>query len=276
MMDRKEEEWIKDSLTKGIDTSSSRKEEIWQSMQNQLDEIDRMKKDVYNKNTKKNRIERKRGARNVYNWKRWTGLTVAATLFFALLLTTTSQGQAVISQIRMLFEPEKKIEQELEGMPEDTDMKLHEGERKTEQEASFVIYVDEERYDVVKEEGVFRITVDLPERYPEVYMEIIEQKNVKTKEAMEEIRKDIVQDYENVGEVEQVESPVIGYRFSANNGYEWDDPVVVYYAVSNELDGSFIIKQKYFMEASEGHGVRMDNMLKEFHVVIKEDPQTSN
>lgn len=32
-------------------------------------------------------------------------------------------------------------------------------------------------------------------------------------------------------------------------------------------EGSFIITQRYFLEASEGHGVRFDEMLKQFKIL---------
>lgn len=199
------------------------------------------------------------------------GLVAAAILLSFTFFSKTDPVQAFISQVRQWFEPEKTIEQELEGMPEETDVNLHEGTTTTEQEADFVIYVDEERYQVTQEDDVFTISADLPEDYPEVSMEITQQVDVKEEEAIEIIKNEISTEYNNIGEITQVEEPVKGFQLTANNGNEWNDKVVVYYVVSNELEGSFIIKEQYFMEASEGHGARFYNMLKEFTVITGED-----
>jgi len=213
--------------------------------------------------------KRQRRAKTV---KATVGMTAAAILLSLTLLSTTNHGQAFVSQIRQIFEPEKTTRQEIEGMPEDIDVTLHEGgDTITSQEAEFAIYVDEERYNVVKELDVFRIEADIPDDYPEVFMEITQQIEVKPDVAMDQINSEMEKEYKNVSEIEQIDDPVKGYQIRANNGSEWNDEVVVYYVVSNELEGSFIIKQQYFMEAAEGHGARLDQMLKDFKVVIAKD-----
>lgn len=65
----------------------------------------------------------------------------------------------------------------------------------------------------------------------------------------------------------QVSDPIKGILIRATTGHEWNDKVVVYYLVDNTQGGTFLIKQQYFMEASEGHGARFYHMLKEFEIV---------
>lgn len=99
-------------------------------------------------------------------------------------------------------------------------------------------------------------------------MDITQKIGVKPEDAVKEIQQEVNSKYPHVGEVEQVNTPVVGYRLRADQGNKkWNDEVVVYYVFSNKQNGSFIIKQKYFLEASEGHGVRFDNMLKEFKII---------
>jgi RNA polymerase sigma factor (sigma-70 family) len=49
--------------------------------------------------------------------------------------------------------------------------------------------------------------------------------------------------------------------------------VVKYYLIDNGQGGTFVIEQHYFVEASEGHGARFDNMLKQFQVTKEPDKQ---
>jgi hypothetical protein len=250
---------IQDSLRNGTDTSLREKEQIWSRISNKLDEIDTSQQKRHQTNSFRAKKTR-----------RWMIITASiASIFLALIITTTTeQGQALILHVRQWLEPEKSIQQELEGTKENTKVNLHQKETQTEQDASFVIYVDEERYQLNKDNGQFRITAPLPEKYPEVYMDISQQTGTKPKTAMEKIKQELTTKQLHVGKIEQVKSPVMGYRLRADQGNKnWNDEVIVYYVVSNKLQGSFIIKQKYFLEASEGHGSRFDNMLKEFKIV---------
>ncbi|WP_202080930.1 hypothetical protein [Caldalkalibacillus salinus] len=281
---------IKESLEKGTDPSVEQKEKIWSAIENRLDQLDSEAKDsnvhklpstheaaphVHDMGKQqlergKNNMKKTRTAKS----KKWVIITATAAglLLATMFATATEQGQAFISQIRQWFEPEKEIEQELEGMPEETDVNLHEGESKSEEEADFIIYVDEERYEVIENDDVFRIEADIPADYPDVYMEITQNTSIDPQDAINEIHDTLLDTYPVVRDIEQVEDPVSGYSVRALGGQEWDSEVVVYYVVSNELEGSFIIKQQYFLEAAEGHGARMFHMLREFQVV-RGEPQ---
>jgi len=54
---------------------------------------------------------------------------------------------------------------------------------------------------------------------------------------------------------------------AAVDGSEWDSKVTQVYIISNEKEGSFVIQQKYFLEAAEGHGTRFYHILNEFKIV---------
>jgi hypothetical protein len=257
--EEKVEQLIQQSLKNNTTTNMDEKEHIWNNIQSRLDEIEskRTKKNTTFKHTTKKR-------------RKWLPITaaIACLLVTVLFTTTTKQGQAFISTVRQWFEPNKSIQQELEGQKENTDVHLQGKDQSAPQEASFILYVDESRYHVKKEKGQFLITIDLPEKYPEVYMDITQKVGVKPEDAIKEIQQEATGKYSHVGEVEQVNTPVVGYRLRTDQGNKnWNDEIVVYYVISNKQNGSFIIKQKYFLEASEGHGVRLDNMLKEFKII---------
>ena len=66
---------------------------------------------------------------------------------------------------------------------------------------------------------------------------------------------------------EAVTEPLEGYNLHGISGSEWDSPVTNVYVVDNQNDGSFVITEKYFLEAAEGHGARFYAMLQEFEIM---------
>jgi hypothetical protein len=86
--------------------------------------------------------------------------------------------------------------------------------------------------------------------------------------------------YDTVYDIESVDSPVKGLKLMAHDGRmdaenkedmpQGHSPIVKIYLVDNTDGGTFVITLKYFIEAEEGHGSRMDAMLREFTVVPKE------
>lgn len=259
MREEKVDRLIHQSLKNNTASNMHDKEHIWNNIQSRLNQIDG--KSTKNKTSFKHTTKKR---------KKWFAITATIACLFVTVFftTTTKQGQALITTVRQWFEPNKSIQQELEGTKENTEVHLQGKDQQSPQEASFILYVDENRYHVIKDKGQFSITIDLPENYPEVYMDITQKAGVKPEDAVKEIQHEAADKYPHVGEIEQVNSPVTGYRLRADQGNKkWNDEVVVYYVVSNKQNGSFIIKQKYFLEASEGHGARFDNMLKEFKII---------
>lgn len=197
--------------------------------------------------------------------KRWGILVAAAAAMVLAFGSQTETGSALVDKVKEMFEPEKDVQMEIEGDKEDTNLQLNEGK-----EADYVIYVDEERYVMNKTEtgDVITTKVPLEERYPEVSMTITQIKDKDTEEVYNELRNTILAVYPTIILEEQVTEPVVGQMLLAKeDGNEWDNEMTRVYVVDNEAGGSFIIQQKYFLEAEEGHGARFDQMLKEFHIV---------
>ena len=60
-----------------------------------------------------------------------------------------------------------------------------------------------------------------------------------------------------------------GYFYHTTAGYEWDAPVEDLWFTSDGQGGAFKITARYFMEASEGHGIRFAAMVDTFEVIAK-------
>ncbi|GIN61056.1 hypothetical protein J27TS8_10490 [Robertmurraya siralis] len=214
--------------------------------------------------------------------KKW-GLLVAAaaaTLFIAFSSQTDTGNalvdkmktvfepgtvSALVDKVKSMFEPKKEIVQSIEGIDEDTKLTLNEGK-----EAEYVIYIDEERYVMNRTDDGDIITPKIPldAQYPEVSMAIRQQKDVPASSAFQKLKEDILRDYPYLILEEETNEPLSGFVLLAKkDGHDWDNELTKVYVLDNGAGGSFIIQQKYFSEAEEGHGTRFDAMLKEFHIV---------
>ncbi|MBM7613813.1 hypothetical protein [Alkaliphilus hydrothermalis] len=295
------DEEIKDSLMKQTDASIEMKNEIWSRIEKRINEdnenleksevtinneketdkqLRNNEEQIYNRRARKNnvveeintvqsrsnlrkgRINMRTEKRNQKNRKRMFNIGTIAASLLIVFLAGTAPGHATIERIKDFFLPEKPIVEEIEGMKEEKNVQLQESKY------GYVIYFDETVYKLEELEGKDRILpMNQAANYPEVYMEIqqVEDKNIET--SATEIQKELKDQYEIVMTGEEVLEPVKGILLYAQAGNEWDDEVLRYYIVDNTQGGSFIIKQQFFVEASEGHGVRFDNMLKEFQIV---------
>lgn len=181
-------------------------------------------------------------------------------------LVRTEPGQAAITKIQDLLVPEKQVKENIEGIEEKTDVSLNKSEM------GYVIYIDENRYTMDKSENKDKIIPrDKAENLPEVFMEIEQVENEAVEEVAIEIEKKLRYNFKMTESNGRVKEPIEGIYLYANTGNQRNDTVVKYYIIDNTKGGSFIIKQQFFLEASEGHGVRFDNMLKEFKIIPLEE-----
>lgn len=226
------------------------KDEIWNSLENELfSEVKQPGGDV-RKMKKRNRLIP-------------LIITVAAGVVIAFSLQTDS-GEAFVKGIKDMFVPEKEVIQSIEGQDEETKVNLNEGT-----DSEYVIYLDEERYKMIKGKEADIITTKdpLPENYPDVSMEIKQVPDVKPEVLVEQFETEMKKDFPELRAVEQVTEPVEGYLLHGINGNQADSVVVHAYVISNGKEGSFIITEYYFLEAAEGHGARFQRMLETFEIV---------
>lgn len=200
--------------------------------------------------------------------KKMLPLLIAAAGILIAFSFQTETGMALIDRLKEMFVPEKEVVQSIEGMDEETNVQLHEGK-----DAEYVIYIDEERYKMIKGEGhrpdVITTKEELPENFPEVSMTIEQIPDAAPDILVSQYEEELKLEFPDLRPVEQVTEPVEGYQLHGiqNGGQQWNDEVVHAYVISNGKEGSFVITERYFLEAAEGHGARFYAMLQEFHIV---------
>ncbi len=227
------------------------KEDIWKSLEPRLD------------------VKRKRKKKFLT-----LGLSTAAALLaaFIFLFVNSVPGEAMMQSIRDMFLPEKKEIIGIEGRDEEIDVQLEVNE-----ELNYVIYIDESRYRLVEGEDTDRIEMlEHPgEDFPDVYMEI-RREDMTTEEAVEAVKAEI-ESHESFGirregrvteplEAEMIQGMALDPKTGDFAG-EWNTPIHLYYVTDTVQNQVFIIKQVYFLEASEGHGARFHYMLESFEII---------
>lgn len=246
-MDQLDDRVKKEILEYTEDTPSTLKDDIW----NHIDqELFHTKREREKKMKKKSKI---------------IPIIIAAAAGVMILFSTqTDTGSAFIKQIKDIFIPEKEIVQSIEGNEEETNVNLQEGK-----DSDYIIYIDEERYKLIPGDVSDIITTKEPleDRYPEVSMEIKQYMDIEPSEMVVTLEKELASKYEKVTETESVSDPVKGFKIHGISGSEWNSPVTNVYVVDNLNGGSFVITEKYFLEAAEGHGARFYAMLQEFKIV---------
>ncbi|WP_394191363.1 hypothetical protein [Paenisporosarcina quisquiliarum] len=189
---------------------------------------------------------------------------IASAALLLMLSLQSETGQALKSEIKDLFIPEKEVIQNIEGNDEKIEVQLNEGS-----DSEYVIYVDEERYKLTKgeESDMISSIIPPPENFPEVTMEIKQVVDEKPENLIKKIEAELKKEYPELRAIEEVTEPVTGYLLHGAGGHEPDSNIVHTYVISNGKEGSFVIMQKYFLLAAEGHGARFHRMLETFEII---------
>lgn len=234
-------------------------------MKNKTDEVTQLKETIWSNIEKETVMKRTRAKKR----KRWIFVVAAAIMFtFVGMGLGTSTGQALIKNFKEMFVPEQKIDIHIEGDKEETDMGLE-----TNESLDYIIYVDHSRYKVI--EGTYGDKIipveEFEDQYPEVSMEIWRVRSI-VEDTIADIKADMDKQAMTVGTTEDVTSPLVAtkisfYGESDEANYDWDTPIYTYYVTEATNGQLFVIKQMYFLEASEGHAVRFDAMLEQFEIV---------
>ena len=208
-------------------------------------------------------------------------LRFAAVLIIALMsvwFLQTQAGAAVVEHVQeqvtkiieVLFPP-KEITVTPEGLTEEVTHSAQ-GKEPEADNPGFAIYVDTERYTMTEEEGIFYIrpieTTD--SSLPAIEMVIKELPDVFPETAAEESREQMEGDWETITEISRsTEPPRLHYEAYA--GFSWDSAIEEHYFYKNGQHGTYHIILRYFMEATEGAGMRFHAMLNTFTVVAPQD-----
>ncbi|MBM7872119.1 hypothetical protein JOC70_003668 [Clostridium pascui] len=246
-MNQIEDKKIKDALLEGTKEVTELKNMVWSNIERELN-LDMKRKEI---------VKRKRN--KMSSFMKYGSIAAAITLVIGL---NTEYGQAAVDKIKELFVPNKVVKQQIEGMDEDSNVALKEGS------AKYIIYIDEERYTMTKMDGNDKIAAKIKgENTPEVFMEITQVEGKKPDAIASQIQDELKGKYQKVENRGVVNYPLKSTLIYANSGMNFNSTVLRYYLVDNTKGGTFVIKQQLFIEAEEGHGARMDNMLKEFKII---------
>lgn len=104
------------------------------------------------------------------------------------------------------------------------------------------------------------------ERYailPLCEMQILRLPGVLPEDAAAAAKEQAGKTWAGVSEPEIWNKP-LGYRFDVRSGIGWDDTVQIHLFTSDGGDGSYHLTLSYYVEAAEGHGVRLLTMAESF------------
>lgn len=255
MMIKKMDDKLKEKIERDTIEATKLKDTVWKSIEA---EISKQKVMPFGKRRK----------------KKWLSIiTVAAVMILVLGTFYTDTGKAFIKSVQEMFEKEKNIELNIEGMKEDIEVELGLNE-----ELDYVIYIDKSHYKLVENpSGNQIVPIEEFEDIPNVMMEITKKENTTKEAELKKIKEMLASEEMEITLEEIVDMPFDGILVSAigigasntngQTGMDWDSPVFKYY-VMNDKDGAlFVIEQQYFLEASEGHGARFDSMLETFEII---------
>lgn len=207
-------------------------------------------------------------------------MAAAAAVLVCVVFLRTAPGAAaaeyvkeqVNSLIQLLFPPKEETVI-IEGF-EDTANYVGQGQEPEAEKPGFALYVDSQRYMLVEENGIsyvrpVPIETDNEEFYaslPPCEMEIEHLEGVSVQDAAEAEWMRMERIWNSISEIESRKKPA-GLFFYVSGGSEWDSPQEDVYFVDDGQGGVFRISIRYFLEATEGHGVRLREMLSSFEVL---------
>ncbi len=119
-----------------------------------------------------------------------------------------------------------------------------------------------------KIDELLRQRQELYDSLPVREIEIVRLPKVEPADAARSARDKALGVWKNVTELSETDLPE-GYFYHTTAGYEWDAPVEDLWFTSDGQGGAFKITARYFIEASEGHGIRFAAMVDTFEVIAK-------
>lgn len=221
------------------------------------------------------------------------------------IAAATFVKEQVVNWFETAFSP-KEITTQPEGLSETGAYEAggQEPQGQAEDTPGFVLYYDTERYAMSEEEGktYLRPILDLPsweelrtnyaaelegltaeeeerkieelfaqekafyDSLPKCELEICHISDISPEEAAKQVREEKRKSWERVSEVEDY-PPLKGVMFQVSEGTAWDSPVERLYFVDDKEKGTYQLTLRYYIEAAEGHGVRLTTTLNTFEVL---------
>ena len=218
------------------------------------------------------RSERSRTAQRRIPWAVLGGLAACACL--VLLLVTLLPERAPTAEPPVSTEEPVPISEPVLLQLDGGDVgAFHLYQTDTVDDSGFILYVNQESYRCREEDGIYLVEPVLapPSELPPCRLEIVQRAYVSPQYAAEQAAAKLRETYAEVSDI--TKNRVLGWlTVSASDGTAWDDAQADVYVVSDCQGGAYVLTARYFMEATEGHGVRFRDMVGTFEAVA---PETS-
>lgn len=134
----------------------------------------------------------------------------------------------------------------------------------------FILYINEEIYCGVWEEGGYAVRprVPSPEGLPECSLTVSHRPGVSLEAALEESRGALEAEFSMVEDQPSLEGrAVLNAWVGDASGAEWDAANAAVTLVDDRRGGVFVLTARYFTEAAEGHGVNFSDMAASFQPI---------
>lgn len=207
-------------------------------------------------------------AMNLYKGvQTWFEMLIPAQKTSANLGKATDSLQEQLETIVERVAESVEITVWLEGFPETVEHSLYGVMPGDEYKTGFNLYVDTEHYTFSEEDGIYTVR---PQEFADwmspCYMEIRQLADITGEEASEAAALQLSESYGDVWEIQETEVPT-GLYIYAQDGLDWDAPVVEMWFIEDGMGNVYVISSHYFMEATEGHGTRFAVMVSTFEVL---------
>lgn len=136
-------------------------------------------------------------------------------------------------------------------------------------EVDFLIYVNEDQFDIWEDQGLYRIrsTTLTSETLPKCGLDIVHLSAVSPDEAKQSAAEALGGRYAEIFREEESGALAECPYLRASDGTDWDSEQAELWFVSDGQAGTFVLTSRYFLEAEEGLGMRFRDMVSSFRVV---------
>lgn len=219
------------------------------------------------------RSERRRRAPGV----RWGGLAAAACLAVVCALTVYTVRRPAAPVTPDVTPPPNTVRPAPEVLALTGGdigalhlVAVHYGPERDEAADDFVLYINEERYCGVWEEGGYAVRPRTPpqEGLPECALVISHRSGITLETALAEARRDLAAEFDMVEDQTAPEGRAALAAWDGDaSGAVWDAANADVTLVDDRQGGVFVLTARYFTEAAEGHGVSFADMAASFQPV---------
>ncbi len=142
-----------------------------------------------------------------------------------------------------------------------------------EEAVDFLIYVNEEQFSISEENRLYSIRNinPLPENFPELGLDILHLTGTAPAAAQADAENALKGRYTEVSSEEMTAALPGSLYLRAGAGTDWDSEQAELWFVDDGQGGTFVLTARYYLEAEEGMGIRLRDMVSSFRVVSRNE-----